>query len=77
MIIHFNCGELMRQFPSSRAAYVVDDKIEAVPLMANLNSSDYLWGVRQDVREAPTGDFDDVAFEEFKKQLKLYLKANA
>lgn len=65
--------ELHASYPSTRAAYVLNNGLDVVGLLNKVVQKDSLWPTRQAVREYSMGRTDDPAFDRFTVELqRLY-----
>lgn len=63
-------SDMNKSFPSSEAAYQLDEGSEAVELIESIEKNDRLWNVRDRIRKESLGDFDEGAVSKFKKEVE-------
>lgn len=67
--------ELAREYPSSRAAYVLGTGEDPLPLLERIGSEDPKRTVREQVRRESLGDFGETSLERFTAVLRASLEA--
>ncbi len=67
--------ELHREFPSSRAAYILNEPDQIIDLIKVIEKNDPLKKTREEVRKYSMGDFPEGSLERFKKTIDEGLTA--
>ncbi|AEG31698.1 CDP-glycerol:poly(glycerophosphate) glycerophosphotransferase [Thiomicrospira cyclica ALM1] len=70
---HYPLEEMNQEFPSTQAAYVLNDGKEIDKLLTTIDQQDTMQAIRYAIRTASLCDFKDSAFDQFTRVIKLDL----